>query len=50
MPYFYDNLREIITKKFMSVSVSHAPQKDPNFVVDDVITETSEKVINSLHF
>lgn len=46
MSHFYDNLREIITKKFMSVSVSHAPQKDPNFVVDDVITETSEKVIN----
>ena len=40
MSFSYDNLREIITKKFMSVSVSHAPQKDPNFV-EDVIVEPS---------
>jgi hypothetical protein len=45
MSYLYDNLRKTITKKFMSVSVSHTPQKDPNFVEDEII-ETPEKVIN----
>jgi len=43
MSYLYDNLRKTITKKFMSVSVSHAPQKDPEFV--DQIIETPEQVI-----
>ena len=45
MSYLYDNLRKTITKKFMSVSVNHSPQKDPEFVDDDII-ETPEKVIN----
>jgi len=39
---FNDNvLRKTITEKFMSVSVSHAPQKDPEF--DDQIIETPEQ-------
>jgi hypothetical protein len=46
MSYFYKNLRDKISEKFMSVSVNHAPEKDPNFVEDDEIIETSEKVIN----
>ena len=41
MSYSYSNLREIITKKFMSVSVSHAPQKDPNFVEDEIVETSS---------
>ena len=44
MSFLYGNLRNEITQKFMSVSVSHVPQKDPEFV-DDQIMETPTKVI-----
>ena len=44
MSYLYDNLRKQITQKFMSVSVSHVPKKDPDFIIDEIV-ESPEQVI-----
>jgi hypothetical protein len=37
MSFLYGNLRDKISEKFMSVSVSHAPQKDPDFIDNEIV-------------